>query len=159
METPTKLKLAIEKQQNRHIIKDIPLINTLKCSVEQGQYGVFIRLSRGSRWIAYPPKLWQKIINVIVHSGMDFVKLTPEKQVKVIQFKLYVSFQCVSGNFSTYINMNDEEWAAFKDKLSKLPCRLWKQHQVTPLRWKLLETQLNTKAMEDVKENNMCTTN
>lgn len=158
METPKKLKMAIEKDQDRHIIKDIPLINTLTCTVEQGQYGVFIRLSRGSRWIVYSPTLWQKLVDAMVHNSKDFVKLTPEKQVKVVQFndKRYVSFHRISGNFNTYINMNEEEWAVFKDKVLEMPCSQCNDVKIKKQLYdgKMMETKLSAKALENVKENN-----
>ena len=91
-------------------------------------------------------------------SGKDFVKLTPEKQVNVVQFKdkCYVSFHCTLGNFNTYINMNEEEWVMFKDKVLELPCSQCTVIKIKKQLYdgKMLETKLCAKALENVKENN-----
>ena len=100
----------------------------LKLTVEEGDYGPFVRLTRGKKWIVFSPKLWEKIQTNVYHLlDTNFeLRLTNEKEVKAVVFKdrRYVSFHCIQkwkdNVYDTYINLNEDEWASFMEAMAKI---------------------------------------
>jgi len=128
--------------------------------MEEGDYGLFIRLKRGTRWIAFSATSWKLIltnISKIEQPGAQ-LKLTKDKEINNVTFKdkRYISFHHVTKVdnkvYDTYINFNDVEWDNFK----QLPCVGCKDKtiQKTLIDGCLLETKLTPKELKDVKENN-----
>lgn len=96
----------------------IQVSSDLSLIVEEGQYGKFVRLQRGKRWICLSAYAWDlfrsskdKFTNV--HFSL---KLSDTKEVNVIDFKnkQYVSFhqRTKQGNktYDSYINLSPDDW-------------------------------------------------
>ena len=91
---------------------------TLTVSVEQGEYGPFIKIKRNEKWISLSASLWD-IINCNLpklRNVNHVLYLTKEKRLEVISFKdkRYVSFihktTHQGSDYMQYINFNDDEW-------------------------------------------------
>ena len=137
------------------------LSNTLKCSVEKGQFGYFVRLTRGNRWIVYSPNVWKKIVDHVPRLDTEQFELTltDEKDVKVVTYedKRYVCFHRVNKQYHTYINMNVDEWTAFKAKLSDITfpkCTVCQKRKHKMVDGRMKETTLTPEQLADIKENN-----
>ena len=94
-----------------------------------GRYGTCIKLTRGKRFIAFSTNVWLKLrkhVPMMKTSGYN-VKLTEAKEVNVITFTddaQYVSFHHTykrdDDTYSSYINLNSEEWSCFLAALDKI---------------------------------------
>lgn len=141
--------------------------SSLKCGVEEGKYGTFVRLSRGTRWIVFSKFTWKMIKDNIpkIEQPNAHIKLTEDKEVTNVTFKdrRYISFHRISkvqGKvYDTYINLNEEEWTMFKTL--SYPCL--QCHDKTDRKQMfdgcLHETLLTPKQLEDAKENNKTANN
>ena len=100
----------------------------LKLTVEEGDHGKFVRLTRGTRWIVFSPSLWEKIQTNVYHMNSKnyTLQLTNEKEVNVLEFKdrRYVSFHSIhrykDNVYDTYINLNEEEWQNCMEAMTKI---------------------------------------
>ena len=92
-------------------------------SVEHdGPFGTCVKLTRGKRFIAFSTNVWQRFRRHVpmLKTPNYNVKLTEAKEVTVITFTdgaQYVSFHHTykrdNETFSSYINLNVEEWSCF----------------------------------------------
>ena len=171
MEQPPakKLKLDMEKKRTDGILAEFTLLNALTCSIERGKNdSLFFRLSRGSRWIVLSTAQWMKLVEYLpkLDSSNACLKLTADKDIKIINFneKRFVSFhRAFRGQrvYDTYINMNEQEWKAFKtivpDIVKAMPnCSLCQDVKVKRRLFddRMLETKLSPKRLVSVKEDN-----
>ena len=108
----------------------VVLGRNLRISLElDGKYGTCIKLTRGKRFIAFSTNVWLKLRRHVPKLKTPFynVKLTEAKEVTVIKFTddvHYVSFHHTykrdNDVYSSYINMNPEEWSSFLAALDKI---------------------------------------
>lgn len=168
MEAPPAKKLKMAKEPKpRNIVRSFTISSTLTCAVEDGQYGRFLRLSRGIlRWIVLSVAQFENIVDNKQQMGTEdyCLKLSDEKQVKVILFKekRYVSFHSTtSKTYDTYVNMNEEEWDMFKRLMPDITeamqkCSLCKGEKVKRKLYdgSMLKTKLSPQQLADVEENN-----
>ena len=147
-----------------------PISSNLRVTVEKGDYGHFVRLIRGTRWISLSAPQWYRLTNNLVPLNSDkySLKLTNEKEVNVAQFadRRYVSFHTIrrvkDDVFDNYINLNNDEWKTFQQltpKVSALlhipPPKCHEEKNVTLVDGRMKKTQLDDAALADVYENNM----
>ena len=101
---------------------------TLTVSVEQGEYGPFIKIKRNEKWISLSASLWD-IINCNLpklRNVNHVLYLTKEKRLEVISFKdkRYVSFihktTHQGSDYMQYINFNDDEWTVLLQHIDAL---------------------------------------
>ena len=142
----------------------------LKLTVEEGKYGKFVRLTRGTRWMVFSPNMWEKI-KISVYHLLDtdfYLRLSSEKDVKAVVFKdrRYVSFHSIykwqDNVYNTYINLNEDEWQNFINACTKI--NLKKRAANTPtchdmkkvvlVDGCMKKTTLNPTALQFVKDNN-----
>ena len=91
---------------------------TLTVSVEQGEYGPFIKIKRNEKWISLSASLWEIINRNLpqLRNVNHVLYLTKEKRLEVINYKdkRYVSFihktTYKDSDYMQYINFNDDEW-------------------------------------------------
>jgi hypothetical protein len=113
---------------------------TLAVSVESGNYGRFIKIKRGEKWIGLSASLWDILhAKPLTHIG-QIVYLSRKKYVEVIEYNghRYVSFTEVSPfqgiDYKRHINFNCEEWSMLLNKLpginKQLHCTQCKKTQV-----------------------------
>ena len=95
----------------------------------EGKYGTCIKLTRGKRFIAFSINVWLKLRRHVpmMKTPSYNVKLTEAKEVTVITFTddvQYVSFHHTYKRdddvYSSYINLNGEEWSCFLSALDKI---------------------------------------
>ena len=142
-----------------------------------GKYGTCLKLTRGKRFIALSTSVWLKLrrhVPKLKTPGYN-VKLTEAKEVTVITFTdgaQYVSFHNKykrnADVYSSYINLNDEEWSCFLAALDKIDaiipprsqeiipcpdCRLMKT-VVSVCQGRMQQTTLTIERHQEVHENN-----
>lgn len=104
------------ENKKRNISAEVTLGDNMKCIVKTGNFdGQFIRLMRGTRWIAFSHSQWRNIIKQDIEKEV-YLKLSTEKNMKTIVFNdnRYVSFnrkyRLHQRIYETYIRLNQEEW-------------------------------------------------
>lgn len=141
------------------ILKTFTISDTLKCTFEDGQYGPFIRISRGKRWIGFSTVLWKLIVNHIHEMNSDnfHLSLTQEKEINTISYKdaRYISFHHIKKIDNEvkdiYINFNKVEWEKF---MSMQPfCH--DVHKVTLSGDSMKSTELSQTQLRGVRKNNI----
>lgn len=108
---------------------------TLTVSVEKGDYGHYIKIKRGEKWMCLAASLWQILHAIPERLRMvgETVYLTKVKYVEVIDFaaRRYVSFVTVSTyqgkQYKHYINFNDDEWMMLMTKMTDINNALFGQ--------------------------------
>ena len=106
--------------------------SNLWVSVEDGEYGRYIKIKRGEKWLCLSASLW-KIINRNLDKLRDVdqvLYLTKEKRLEVISYngRRYVSFvhkrPYQDSVYTTYTNFNDDEWAMLLEKMNSINTQL-----------------------------------
>ena len=144
--------------------------SNLKLTVEKGQYGKFVRLTRQydtySRWFNFTLYMWKKIRQNAYHiPSKDFhLRLSEGKEMNFIEYegKSYVSFTFtnkVGDNvYKNYLNLNFNEWTTLLNIMPKMKvCHTQKTVLLTEERMK--KTNLNPTALQFVRDNNNETQN
>ena len=101
---------------------------TLTVSVEQGEYGPFLKIMRNGKWISLSASLWEIIIRNLpqLRKVNHVLYLTKEKRLEVISYKdkRYVSFIHKTthhdSDYMQYINFNDDEWTVLVKHIDAL---------------------------------------
>ena len=122
-----KIQATSQTMERTHQIS-----HNLSVSVEKGDYGLYIKIQRGEKWISLSASLWS-----IINRNLDKLRnvdqvlyLTKEKRVEVINFmdRRYVSFvhkKCYQDlEFTYYINFNDDEWTMLLQKINSINSQL-----------------------------------
>ena len=147
-------------------------------SVEHdGPFGTCVKLTRGKRFIAFSTNVWQRLRKHVpmLRTPNYNVKLTEAKEVTVIPFSdglQYVSFHHTYKRddqaFSSYINLNAEEWSCFLTALDMIDKAIAPQPQeivpcpscclmktvVPVVDGRVRETILTPERLQEVRENN-----
>ena len=137
----------------------IELSSDLSIAVEDGQYGKFVRLQRGRKWICMSTYAWNRVRDNIEKFGKrNFtLKLTDTKEINVVDFKnnRYVSFhQCTNRGgkiYASYINLNSSEWCKLMFSSPAIDLLLTKESFDVP------DTLLPEKAPKIREPRNNCT--
>ena len=106
--------------------------SNLSVSVEDGEHGPYIKITRGERWLCLSASLWY-----IINRNLDNLRnvdhvlyLTKEKRLEVINYKdkRYVSFvhkrPHQDSTYTHYINFNDDEWSTLLEKMNSINSQL-----------------------------------
>ena len=117
------------KHNDRSSIQISP---NLTVSVEDGEYGLYVKIKRGEKWICLSASLWE-----IINRNLDKLRkvdqvifLTREKRLEVINYmgKRYVSFihktSYQDSEYTHYINFNDDEWSMILEKMKLINSQL-----------------------------------
>ena len=105
-----------------------------KVSVEAGKYGKFVRITNKTRWIALTSIIWQamlmkckEITRALKEADETYkLELNEKKSVNISKFKdnCYVCFKQENfyddKDYSTYINLTQEEWQLFLEKVPEV---------------------------------------
>lgn len=102
--------------------------HNLTVSVENGDYGLYVKIKRGERWISLSASLWYIINRNLgnLRNVDQVLYLTKEKKLEVINYneKRYVSFvykrSDQDSTYTNYINFNDDEWAILLEKINSI---------------------------------------
>ena len=106
--------------------------SNLRVSVEDGEYGRYIKIKRGEKWLCLSASLW-KIINHNLDKLRDVdqvLYLTKEKRLEVINYmdKRYISFIHKTfyqdSEYTHYINFNDDEWSMLLERMNSINTQL-----------------------------------
>ena len=142
-----------------------------------GPFGTCVKLTRGKRFIAFSTNVWQRLRKHVpmLRTPNYNVKLTEAKEVTVIPFSdglQYVSFHHTYKRddqaFSSYINLNAEEWSCFLTALDMIDKAIAPQPQeivpcpscclmktvVPVVDGRVRETILTPERLQEVRENN-----
>ena len=138
-----------------------------------GRYGKNVRLERGSRFIAFSPNVWLRFRHAVprLRTMGQAVYMTEEKSVTVIEFQetRYVSFlyeaRRANGEFfSTFINLNDDEYQQLLSFLPEMdaiipplniePCECVKRIVKLCTGQRMMETALNEEQLQNVLQCN-----
>ena len=140
-----------------------------------------MKLTRGKRFIAFSTNVWQRFRRHVpmLKTPNYNVKLTEAKEVTVISFTddaQYVSFHHTykrdNETFSSYINLNGEEWSCFLTALDMIDAAIPPTQQLIPcpncclmktvvpvVNGRVRETILTPERLEEVRENNNIASN
>lgn len=148
--------------------------NNLKLALEKGQFGPYVRLVRGDRWIVFAPNQWKAICRDFNKIKREGKRLSAEKEIIPVTFQEmeYVSFhRCRKHEdkvFDCYINLNIEEWGEFvkhapaiSDNMYQSKCRTCGDLKigVNLHDGRMLETRLSPSLHEIIKKENATTQN
>jgi hypothetical protein len=147
--------------------------STLSISINDGEYGRYIKIHRKQRWIALSASLWN-----IIKEKMEFLRshgyvlhLTKTKRLEVITFegRRYVSFleQKVGSPFKSIINLNDDEWAILQKEMDHISnaliecklCNNLKRSIIIQKDKRIADSTLNKKKVEELKKYNLTVQN
>ena len=106
--------------------KVFELSDTLKVSVQKGDYGRFIKVFRKDRWIGLSPSLWRRIDDNkkrLRHVG--YVQyLTKVKRLECVAFndERYVTLveHKPDSEYKNFINFNDKEWDSLLNQMESI---------------------------------------
>lgn len=149
-------------------MKEFQINATLKITIQKGDYGLYVKVQRNNRWIAYSKSLWnllkEKLGNLRTVGNVTY--LTKAKRLEVITFenKRYVSFveQKPDSKFKSFINFNDNEWDILLNQMERIcnalvECNVCHnlKRPIVPMKNKRLgETSLTKKQVDEIKDYN-----
>lgn len=140
----------------------------IKVSVHKGDYGVYLKVHRGERWMSLAASLFNILQNNVhkLKTIGDIVYLTTEKRVEVTEFrnKRYVCFIQQCNDFKTFINFHEDEWSTFVAKMPQIniaiiiediDCKVC-QNLKKPIRVtkdkRMMDTQLTNKKLQELQD-------
>ena len=173
---PSSVKRMINDEQSssNDASSSIQISSNLWVSVEDGEYGRYIKIKRGEKWLCLSASLW-KIINRNLDKLRDVgqvLYLTKEKRLEVISYngRRYVSFvhkrPYQDSVYTTYTNFNDDEWAMLLEKMNSINtmlndamdcnvCQNLKRPIYVTKDNRMAGTKLTKEQLEDIQEYNI----
>lgn len=155
----------------------MPLGRNLWISFEpDGKYGPCVKITRDKRFIAFSVNVWRKLRRHIpkLKTQGYHVKLTEAKEVTVVIFtddaqyvRFHNKYKRDDDVYSSYINLNDEEWSCFLAALDKIDVAIPPPEDIIPCPdcclmktvlpvcfGRMKPTMLSIERQKEVQENN-----